>query len=179
MEGWIVITDDPSFFHASAKNACISLLIYTCTHHFFIKNLIVQYTYQQVYEQIAMIIPPIYTTRLCIRPFVSTDGAAVATYASDPTVMHYMGSGAMSGAQIDEFITQQTTTEAQAFAVVLRDSTTLIGHMMFHPWFAPRTYELGWVIAPHYQGHGYASEAACALRDYSFASLDAHRVIAT
>ena len=47
------------------------------------------------------------------------------------------------------------------------------------PQFAPRTYELGWVIAPAYQRHGYASEAAQALRDYCFANLNAHRVIAT
>ena len=126
-----------------------------------------------------MIIAPILTQRLCIRPFVHTDYAAVATYASDPDVMHYMGSGAMSGAQIEAFVAQQMTTEVTAYALVLRDSTTLIGHMLCHPWFAPRTYELGWVIAPAYQRHGYASEAAQTLRDYCFASLDAHRVIAT
>ena len=50
---------------------------------------------------------------------------------------------------------------------------------MFHPWFAPQTYELGWVFHRAYHGHGYATEAAEALLRYSFEALPLHRVIAT
>lgn len=55
----------------------------------------------------------------------------------------------------------------------------LVGHIMFHPWYAPRTYEIGWAFHPVYHGQGYASEAAQALLDYGFRTMDLHRVIAT
>ena len=64
-------------FYDSAKNSTSLANESTPTVVFFIKNLIVQYTYQQVHEQIAMIIPPIYTTRRYIRLFVSTDYAVL------------------------------------------------------------------------------------------------------
>jgi RimJ/RimL family protein N-acetyltransferase len=51
--------------------------------------------------------------------------------------------------------------------------------MVFHPWFAPRTYEIGWVIHPDYQRRGYASEAAAALLRYGFEEMALHRIIAT
>ena len=65
------------FFYDSAKNSTSLANESTPTVVFFIKNLIVQYTYQQVHEQIAMIIPPIFTTRRYIRLFFSTDCAVL------------------------------------------------------------------------------------------------------
>ena len=38
--------------------------------------------------------------------------------------------------------------------------------------------ELGWVLAPEHEGHGYATEAARALLAVAFDGLGAHRVIA-
>jgi ribosomal-protein-alanine N-acetyltransferase len=55
----------------------------------------------------------------------------------------------------------------------------LIGHMYFHPWFGPRTHEIGWVVAPPHQRLGYATEAARALLRHAFETLHLHRVIAT
>ena len=55
----------------------------------------------------------------------------------------------------------------------------MIGHLVFHPWFAPRTYEIGWLLGKAYHGHGYATEAAAAMLKYGFEDLLLHRVIAT
>ena len=63
--------------------------------------------------------------------------------------------------------------------MVLKETGQLIGHMVFHPWFAPRTYEIGWVFHPGWHGRGYATEAARALLDYGFRELGLHRIIAT
>jgi len=38
---------------------------------------------------------------------------------------------------------------------------------------------MGWVFHRAYHGHGYATEAAGALLQYSFAALHLHRIIAT
>lgn len=41
-----------------------------------------------------------------------------------------------------------------------------------------RTAEIGWILAPHAQGKGYATEAARLLLDLSFGELGLHRVYA-
>jgi [ribosomal protein S5]-alanine N-acetyltransferase len=78
-----------------------------------------------------------------------------------------------------QFIAESMTEEARNYAVDLLVEDRLIGHVGFHPWFAPRIYELGWVFHPLYHRRGYATEAAAALLEYGFTSLSVHRVTAT
>ncbi len=70
-------------------------------------------------------------------------------------------------------------SEARAHAVDLLAEDRLIGHMIFHPWYAERIYEIGWIFHPRYHRQGYATEAAAALMRYGFESLQVHRLIAT
>ncbi len=127
-----------------------------------------------------MLLQPIATERLLIRPFRDDDLAQVCAYSTDPAVMEYMGEGVQSVAQTQEFVRQNQLAEgATAYALELRADNALIGHMVFHPWFAPRTYEIGWVLHPAYQRQGYATEAAAALLRYGFERLQLHRIIAT
>lgn len=127
-----------------------------------------------------MITQSIETQRLQIRPFQENDWPAVATYSTQPAVMAYMQEGAQTVEQTQAFVTQQAAGEAvTAYALVLKAEAKLIGHMVFHPWFAPRTYEIGWVLHPDYHRQGYASEAALALLRYGFETMKLHRIIAT
>ena len=48
--------------------------------------------------------------------------------------------------------------------------------MLFHPWFAPQTYEIGWVFDKSYHEQGYSTEAAVTLLEYGFETLQLHRV---
>jgi [ribosomal protein S5]-alanine N-acetyltransferase len=123
---------------------------------------------------------PIETERLIIRKFEPDDWRDLFVYASDATVMHYMAEGVLTTeAQAKSFIEKNIGGEAECFPVLLKANNNLIGHMVFHLWFGPRTYELGWVFHPAHQRKGYATEAAQALLKYSFEVLNAHRVIAT
>lgn len=126
-----------------------------------------------------MQISPIKTQRLTIRQFRLEDWHAVYTYMSDLRVTAYLPEGQLTEIQAQEFVAQNAGNEVQALAVMLNDEAALIGHMVFHPWFAPRTYEIGWVFNSHYQGKGFATEAAYALLKYGFESLALHRIIAT
>jgi len=119
------------------------------------------------------------TERLRLRPFQASDFAALATYATDPDVMHYMEEGVLDEQGVRAFLQKNAGDGATAYALLLRDKDDLVGHMVFHPWFAPQTYEIGWVIAPPHQRQGYATEAARELLRFSFEDLHAHRVIAT
>lgn len=127
-----------------------------------------------------MITQPIETERLRIRPFQDEDWAAVYAYTSNPAVMAYIPEGVMTEAQAQEFVhKQQQADSITAYALLRKGDQQFIGHMIFHPWFAPRTYEIGWILHPAYHRQGYASEAAAALLHYGFDTMKLHRIIAT
>lgn len=126
-----------------------------------------------------MLLQDLETKRLIIRRFAFNDWPAVYAYTSDPQVMTYMPEGALTRALAREYVERNLGHTAEAYALVLKDERLLIGHIIYHPWFAPLTEELGWVMHPAYQRRGYASEAACALLDYSFIERHMHRVVAT
>lgn len=127
-----------------------------------------------------MIIQPVATERLLIRPFRDDDWTVVYQYTSNPAVMAYIPEGIMTEAQAQEFVHRnQQADSVTAYGLLLKAEQTLIGHMIYHPWFAPRTYEIGWVLHPAYHRQGYASEAAAALLRYGFETMGLHRIIAT
>lgn len=126
-----------------------------------------------------MPIDHIETQRLRIRSFQRNDWQAVYDYTSDPAVMMYIPEGSFSLEQAEAFVADNLDEQARAVAVLLKTDDLLVGHMLFHPWFAPQTYEIGWVFNRAYHGQGYATEAALALLQYGFESLHLHRIIAT
>lgn len=121
----------------------------------------------------------IETGRLLLRPFQLDDWRTVYHYMSDAAVVTYLPEGQMSEAQASDFVAKNVDQPFDALAVILRSEGTLIGHLVYHPWFAPQTFEIGWVFHPGYHCRGYATEAACALLEYAFTTQKLHRVIAT
>jgi len=121
---------------------------------------------------------PIETERLFLRRFRPADWRAVLRYMSDPQVTAFLPEGIMSPARARAF-TARNAKKPQAIAVIEKPGKDLIGHMPFHPWFGPATWEIGWALARDHQGRGYATEAATALLGYAFGALKCHRVIAT
>jgi RimJ/RimL family protein N-acetyltransferase len=63
-------------------------------------------------------------------------------------------------------------------AVVLKESGTLIGHVTLE--VKSREHhqgEIGYVLHPDHQGHGYATEAAAVMLRLGFEELDLHRIV--
>jgi [ribosomal protein S5]-alanine N-acetyltransferase len=92
--------------------------------------------------------------------------------------MRFLPEGVMSPQQIQAFIAEHQPA-GSGVAVILLEEDHLIGHLTFQPWYAPRFYEIGWVFHPQHHGQGFATEAAMALFQYGFETLDLHRIIAT
>lgn len=126
-----------------------------------------------------MMFPTVATQRLLIRRFEPDDWSQVLEYTSDPSVMTYIPEGLFTVEKAQVFVAENSSEQAEAYAIIRLEEQDLIGHMIFHPWFAPRTYEIGWVLHKAYHGRGYVTEAAIALLRYGFESLQLHRVIAT
>jgi [ribosomal protein S5]-alanine N-acetyltransferase len=133
----------------------------------------------RVPQESPMPFEPIETERLRIRSFRPDDWRAVHAYASDAATMTYIDDEPMTEEQARAFVAAQTGDEARSLALVLRADDVPIGHLVFHPWFAHRTHEIGWVLHERVRGRGYATEGAGALLRHAFESLDLHRVIAT
>src|SRR4051812_44704060 len=89
---------------------------------------------------------PLETERLILRRLVPTDGPGVHRYMSDPQVTAFLPEGVMSPGRARAFAARNTR-KPQAIAVVEKKDEKLIGHMPFHPWFGPATWEIGWVLA--------------------------------
>jgi RimJ/RimL family protein N-acetyltransferase len=123
--------------------------------------------------------PTLQTTRLHLRPIAPDDAPAIHAYMSDPIVTAFLPEGIFDEAAARNFAQKQSGEDATEVAVIEKASGQLIGHMPFHLWFSPETYEIGWAFSRAAQGKGYATEAAGALMTYAFETLKAHRVIAT
>jgi RimJ/RimL family protein N-acetyltransferase len=123
--------------------------------------------------------PDVETSRLRLRAIVASDWPAILAYMSDPRVTAFLPEGVLDENASRAFAQEQAGEYGKAVAVIEKASGEMIGHMAFHPWFGPDTYEIGWAFGRAAQGKGYATEAAEALLAYSFGTLKAHRVIAT
>jgi [ribosomal protein S5]-alanine N-acetyltransferase len=123
--------------------------------------------------------PKIETQHLHLRAIAESDRSALLSYMSEPRITAFLPQGTLDEEAARAFALKHSSNDGEAVAVVEKASGQMIGHMPFHPWFGPATQEIGWVISPGHQGHGYATEAARALMEFSFRTLRCHRVVAT
>jgi ribosomal-protein-alanine N-acetyltransferase len=119
------------------------------------------------------------TKRLMIRPFTASDAADLHEYLSNPAIYRYE-----PGEPIDfdraVHLSQERAATRDFWAMELTDSGKMIGHIYFkqiEP-YELRTWELGYIVNPVYQGEGYATEAVAALLRKEFKDKDIHRVFA-
>src|SRR5262245_12274316 len=119
------------------------------------------------------------TERLRIRPFVPGDWAAGHAYTSGPGARAFLPDWPVTVEETQAFVRENLGENARMHGLAMTADDRLIGHMAFHPWFGPSTYEVGWAVDPAHQGSGYATEAARALLAHGFEQLGLHRIIAT
>jgi RimJ/RimL family protein N-acetyltransferase len=129
---------------------------------------------------------PIRTRRLALRPFTRDDLDAVHAYVSDPDVVRFLywevaADRTAARKMLDGKVGHWSLDDAGqslVLAVELLDGGALIGEVVLK-WLSKvhRQGEIGFVITPAHQGHGYAVEAAGALLPLAFDDLGLHRVI--
>jgi aminoglycoside 6'-N-acetyltransferase len=125
--------------------------------------------------------------RVVLRRFHLGDVARFAAYRSDAQVARFQSWDApYSRDRGERFIREMTrrhpdtTGEWFQFAVALRPAGPLIGDCAAVPQAGdPRQCEIGFTIAPGYQGHGYATAAARLLVGYLFTERAKHRITAS
>lgn len=124
------------------------------------------------------------TPRLLLRRWRDADRAPFARLNADPVVMEHFPH-ALTRAQSDAFVDRLKTSFADHgyghWAVEHRATGELLGctGLLLHTFEAPFTpaVEVGWRLAAHAWGHGYATEAATACLDHAFETLDLPEVV--
>jgi RimJ/RimL family protein N-acetyltransferase len=123
------------------------------------------------------------TERLTIRRFRSADLDSIVAYRADPEVARFQSwqnfTRAEGVAFIDEMARQHPDTPGEwfQFAIELKSSGQMIGDCALHAFADSHDEaEIGFTLAPAYQGHGYAREALAGLLDYAFSTLKKSRI---
>ena len=124
--------------------------------------------------------PSLETGRLILRLPEAKDFDDYAELLADAQAAHYIGGQVPRAAAWRKFLQMPGAWAIQGFAmfsVVEKSSGRWIGQMgPWHPEGWPGT-EVGWAFKRSSWGHGYATEAAIAAIDWTFANLDWSEVI--
>jgi RimJ/RimL family protein N-acetyltransferase len=126
--------------------------------------------------------PTLHTARLCLRPFTSADVDALFTLHSSANVLRYWDAPAWTGRErAERFIAacRQMAEEGSGARLAIEriSGAAFIGWCgltRFNPDY--RSASLGYCFDDAAWGHGYATEAACALLQWAFDTLDLNRV---
>jgi RimJ/RimL family protein N-acetyltransferase len=129
---------------------------------------------------------PLVTERLLLRPFRSQDADALYDLRSRPEVLRYLYWPPASAENVRDVVAERLTMTTLAadgdclvLAVELAATGRFIGEVDLSLVSTEHRHgEIGAILHPAAQGHGYATEAAGALLDLAFGALKLHRVSA-
>jgi RimJ/RimL family protein N-acetyltransferase len=130
----------------------------------------------------------IETERLLLRLPRIVDASGLLEAFADPEAMRYIGDGSttdLAGAEeaVDRWLERWDAWGIGMFVVERAEDARVLGRAGFLRW-DPETWEiggseteLGWGLAREHWGHGYATEAALALRDWALGERGLTRLI--
>jgi len=128
--------------------------------------------------------PELETDRLLLRRWRLADRFPFAELNADPQVMAYfpaMLSRAQSDALVEHIDAQFDRYGFGLWAVEIPDAVPFVGFVglsipQFTSHFTP-CVEIGWRLAAHHWGHGYATEAALAVVAFGFETLRLDEIV--
>ncbi len=122
--------------------------------------------------------------RLILRRFADADLLPFLAYLNDPLVARYQTWESYTERGAKEVIEQQRnlepgmTGQGFSFALELKETRTLVGHVAFKMGEDGRQAEIGFTLARMYHRQGLAFEASAHVLDYLFGELELRRVSA-
>lgn len=124
--------------------------------------------------------PTLHTERLLLRPFTEADADDLFALHTDPTVLRYWDSPPWtSPEQVDRFLaaSREMADAGDGVRVAMVTEGTFVGWCSLRRWNPEfRSAALGYCLAEAGWGQGYATEAARAVLDWAFETLDLNRV---
>lgn len=123
--------------------------------------------------------PVLESERLLFQPFTCDDYDVLADLHSDPEVQRTLGGmwdEATIRARLDRFVREHAERGHSKWKVFTRDGE-FIGRAGVSLFERTGELELGYALARRFWGRGYASEAAAAVRDWTFCNLAVDHII--
>ncbi len=126
---------------------------------------------------------PIETERLLLRPYRGADIDVLHDIQSRPEVVRYLYWEPRTREQVERVMRESSAQiegegNALELAIQPRGSETMVGDVvLMYRSEAHRQGEIGFVLHPDHQGHGYATEAAREMLRLGFEQLGLHRII--
>ena len=126
----------------------------------------------------------IETERLLLRRPTEADVESPPAWLSDPEVMDWLGGVEPAAEVVRQWLDQWERFPTGKFLVELKSDGALVGRVGAN-YYDVQTWqrspvgepELGWALAREQWGHGYATEAARALRDWALGERGLNRLI--
>lgn len=119
----------------------------------------------------------IETVRLIIRRFLDTDGSDLYEYLYDPKVVEFEPYGVFSREEADEEARNRSKKDC-FFAICSKEEQNKVIGNIYLAESDFDTWEIGYVLNSHFQGKGYAYEAACEMISVAFKEWGARRIVA-
>lgn len=128
-----------------------------------------------------MNLPILYTDRLIIRPIAISDAYDMFEYAKTNLVGPNAGWEPHSTVEdtiriIRQMILFKPSSELGIYAIVLRSENKMIGTIELYNYTPSFKAELGYALNPSYWGMGLTTEAARAVLEFGFKTLELKRV---
>ena len=128
---------------------------------------------------------PLETERLLLRPYTVDDLDSFHAIARREDVNRYLYSEPRDRDEAREVLARVVTRTAiddehddLLLAVLVKEAGVIVGHVTLER--ASREHrqgEIGYVLHPDHQGHGYATEAATMMLRLGFEGLGFHRIV--
>lgn len=127
---------------------------------------------------------PLTTERLRLRPFALPDVDDALSYLSQPEVVRYLYWDVRTRDEVAELVgsradQRRLADEGDRLVLAMErvcDSRVIGEVSLLWRSVAHRQGEIGFILHPDTQGHGFASEAATRVLDLAFEDLGLHRV---
>lgn len=128
---------------------------------------------------------PVETSRLLLRPFLSSDAEGYGAYHSLASVYRYLYADAPVGdavrVKFAKLLDASFAKDSDVFtlAVTGREDGAIMGEVLLKlASINARQGEVGYIFHPDYAGQGYATEAVKAMVDLGFDHFGFHRIFA-
>ncbi len=124
------------------------------------------------------------TKRLILKSVTIENAAEIFNYRSLAEVYKYQGFRPDKKEDVIEFINEKVIDEINIsetwiqLCIFIKESNKLIGDISIH-FVDDKQVEIGYTLAPLFQGKGYAIEAVEEVINYLFKILNKHRIIAS
>ncbi|MGW4201290.1 GNAT family N-acetyltransferase [Streptomyces sp. NPDC004726] len=129
---------------------------------------------------------PLTTDRLSLRLFTPDDAEDLFAYQGLASVARYLYRPPYTRQECEKVAAERSAVTSWGvdgdnltLALCRREEPGVIGEVSVTLADArARQGEIGWILHPGHEGHGYASEAAAALASAAFGALGVHRLFA-